>query len=138
MDPTGATFYRTVSGYDHAGRLDRVVAPTGTITRTVYDGLGHVVSTWVGTDDTPTTGYWSPQNTAGTNLVKVSADEYDNGGAGRRQPYADDRVPRRRGGRPGDAVRLRLARPAGGRQGGRPGEGSVQDLTQIPPWLPRG
>jgi YD repeat-containing protein len=36
----------------------------------------------VGTDDTPTTGFWSPTNTTGTNLVKVSENEYDGGGVG--------------------------------------------------------
>src|SRR5262249_17533833 len=46
---------------------------------TVYDGMGRVISTWVGTDDTPTSGYWSPANTAGTDLVKVSDYEYDRG-----------------------------------------------------------
>ena len=33
----------------------------------------------MGTDDTPTTGSWSPSNTAGTDLVMVATYEYDNG-----------------------------------------------------------
>ncbi len=78
----GTNFYRTSYDYDHTGRQDKVVSPTGTITRTVYDGLGRPISTWVGTDDTPTSGYWSPTNTAGTDLVKVSEYEYDGGGVG--------------------------------------------------------
>jgi hypothetical protein len=37
-------FYRTQYGYDGAGRRDRTLAPSGTIYRTVVDGLGRVVS----------------------------------------------------------------------------------------------
>jgi RHS repeat-associated protein len=86
-DPTigsaGSNYYATTYGYDHHGRLDRTLSPTGTITRTVYDGLGRVVSTWVGTNDTPASGYWSPDNnTAPANMVEVSANVYDDGGVG--------------------------------------------------------
>jgi RHS repeat-associated protein len=42
--------------------------------------LGEPVSTWIGTDDTPTSGYWSPSNPAGMTLV--SCNVYDNGGVG--------------------------------------------------------
>jgi RHS repeat-associated protein len=80
--PTAGNYYRTEFAYDDRGRLKRELSPAGTITRTVSDGLGRVVSTWVGTDDVPTSGYWSPDNTAGTDLVKVSANEYDGGGVG--------------------------------------------------------
>src|SRR4051812_13924270 len=45
-------YYRTRSAYDWRGRPNMTKTPTGTITRTVYDGLGRVVSTWVGTNDT--------------------------------------------------------------------------------------
>jgi RHS repeat-associated protein len=78
----GTHFYRTEQGYDAGGRPNRTVSPQDTITRTVYDGQGRAASEWVGTDDTPTTGFWSPTNTAGTNLVKVREYEYDGGGAG--------------------------------------------------------
>ena len=61
-----ANFYRTELAYDIRGRLKRTLAPTGTITRTVYDSPGRVSSIWVGTDDMPTSGFWSPTNTAGT------------------------------------------------------------------------
>jgi RHS repeat-associated protein len=73
-------YYTTVFGYDHRGRQERVVAPTGTINRTVYDGLSRVVSTWLGTNDTPVSGFWSPSNPAG--MVQLAADVYDNGGVG--------------------------------------------------------
>ena len=43
--------YRTTYGYDKRGRQNRVDHPTGTITRTVYDSLGRVVSGLIGTDD---------------------------------------------------------------------------------------
>src|SRR2546430_11219377 len=55
------------------------------ITRTVYDEEGRVVSIWVGTDDTPNSGTWSPGDTTGTNLTKISENEYDGGGVGDRK-----------------------------------------------------
>ena len=73
-------YYTTLYGYDTNGRPDKTVAPTGTITRTVYDGRGDVISSWVGTNDTPASGYWSPSNPAG--MTEVSSYVYDNGGVG--------------------------------------------------------
>src|SRR5581483_5393701 len=73
-------YYRTEQAYDHRGRPNRTVSPTGTITRHVYDGLGRLVSVWVGIDDTPEEGYWSPDNAAG--MTKVAEYEYDGGGVG--------------------------------------------------------
>jgi YD repeat-containing protein len=78
----GTNFHRTQQDYDKRGRPNRTVSPTGTIYRTVYDGLGRAVSEWVGTDDEPTTGFWSPTNTADTNLVQTSVYEYDGGDIG--------------------------------------------------------
>ena len=76
-------FYRQSYGYDHAGRQNQVVTANGTIYRTVFDGLGRAVSSWVGTNDTPISGLWSPTNNNGAaNMVQVSAYEYDNGAAG--------------------------------------------------------
>jgi RHS repeat-associated protein len=83
LGTAGSNYYATTYSYDHQGRLDRTVSPTGTITRTVYDGLGRVVSTWVGTNDTPAGGEWSPDHTpAPSNMVQTSALVYDNGGVG--------------------------------------------------------
>ncbi len=72
----------TLYGYDALGNQNRVVSPMGTITRTVYDGQSRVISTWTGdgTDDTPSTGYWSTTN-AGT-MVMTSQSFYDYGGVG--------------------------------------------------------
>ena len=56
------------------------MSAAGTITRVVYDGEGRVLSTWVGTNDTPASGYWSPSNPAG--MTKVAEVEYDGGGYG--------------------------------------------------------
>ena len=68
----------TQYGYDAAGRQDRILEPTGTIQRTVYDGLGRVVSRWTGTDDTPGSGFWSPtNNTSPSNMINVESDYYD-------------------------------------------------------------
>ena len=58
------------------------VSPGGTITRTVFDRLGRVSSQWVGTDDTPSSGSWSPSNNSGANMTKVAQFEYDGGAAG--------------------------------------------------------
>jgi RHS repeat-associated protein len=79
----GTNYYSTLTDYDNRGRATRTVSPTGTITRTVYDGLGRVASVWVGTNDTPASGSWSPtNNTAPSNMVEVSSNVYDNGGVG--------------------------------------------------------
>src|SRR5439155_5791941 len=49
----------------------------------VYDGLGRVLSTWVGTNDTAASGCWSPDNnTSASNMVEVSVLVYDDGGIG--------------------------------------------------------
>jgi RHS repeat-associated protein len=78
----GTHFYRASLGYDARGRVDRSVTWDGTITRTVYDSRSRVSSSWVGTDDSPTSGDWSPTNTAGTNLIKTFETEYDSNGVG--------------------------------------------------------
>ena len=77
LGSSGTNYHRTQQAYDRLGRPNRTVTPTGTIYRTVSDGQGRVVSQWVGTDDTPTSGFWSPTNTAGTDLVKTSEYVYD-------------------------------------------------------------
>jgi hypothetical protein len=48
MGVVGVNFYQTQYGYDADGRQNRVVSPTGTVYRTVFDGLNRVVSQWVG------------------------------------------------------------------------------------------
>src|SRR5208283_5193783 len=73
-------YYATYYSYDTAGNQIRVQSPTGKITRTVYDGQGREVSTWIGTDDTPTSGTWSPSNEAG--MIQLTSEIYDNGGMG--------------------------------------------------------
>ncbi|HMP58472.1 MAG TPA: hypothetical protein PKD86_03870 [Gemmatales bacterium] len=40
-----------------------------------------VVSTWIGTNDTPASGSWLPSNiTSPANMVQVAEYEYDGGG----------------------------------------------------------
>jgi hypothetical protein len=73
-------YYSTLFDYDERGRQNRVLLPTGTINRTVYDGLGRVVSTWVGTNDTPASGEWTPINNGGSsNMIQVTSNAYDLG-----------------------------------------------------------
>ncbi|MFO0929436.1 MAG: SdrD B-like domain-containing protein [Gemmataceae bacterium] len=78
----GVHYARSFYGYNRRGWQNRELSPTGTITRTVYDPLGRVTAVWVGTDDTPASGGWSPTNTAGTDLVRVTSYQYDSGGSG--------------------------------------------------------
>jgi RHS repeat-associated protein len=84
LGTAGTNYYPTTYGYDDQGRRNQVVLPTGTINRTVYDGLGRVVSTWVGTNDMPADGgEWSPDdNTPPANMVQLTANVYDNGSVG--------------------------------------------------------
>jgi RHS repeat-associated protein len=83
MGTSGVNYYATLYAYDSDGNLDRTVSPQGTITRTVYDGQHREVSEWIGTDDTPSSGYWSPtNNTSPSNMVETSSYVYDNGGVG--------------------------------------------------------
>jgi RHS repeat-associated protein len=83
MGTAGVNFYQTQYDYDSRGRLARVQAPTGTITRQVYDGQGRLVSAWVGTNDTPASGSWSPtNNTSPSNMVQTAGYVYDGGGVG--------------------------------------------------------
>jgi RHS repeat-associated protein len=79
----GTNYYSTLYDYDTRGRLNRTQLPTGTINRTVNDGLDRVVSTWVGTNDTPASGMWSPtNNTPPSNMIQASGNIYDGGGVG--------------------------------------------------------
>ncbi len=79
----GTNYYATTYGFDADGRQNRVELPTGTIDRTVLDGQGRTISTWVGTDDTPTSGAWSPSNnTSPSNMVEVASNVYDGGSVG--------------------------------------------------------
>jgi YD repeat-containing protein len=76
-------YYVTTTQYNDQGEVDKTVDADGNITRMVYDDLGRETSEWVGTNDTPTSGYWSPTNNTGTsNMVEISANVYDNGGVG--------------------------------------------------------
>jgi RHS repeat-associated protein len=75
-------YYTTLYGYDDRGRPDRTQTPNGTIYRTVYDGLGRLVSTWIGTNDS-VSGEWSPSNNGPpSNMRQVSGSVYDGGGVG--------------------------------------------------------
>jgi hypothetical protein len=85
----GASYDAVLYDYDTRGHQNRVKSPvagqssTNTIHRTVYDGLGRPVSAWVGTNDTPASGTWSPSNnTSPSNMVQTSGNVYDGGGAG--------------------------------------------------------
>jgi hypothetical protein len=97
----GTNYYRTTLAYDTMGRTKRVLSPTGTITRSIYDAPGRLSATWIGTNDTPGSGNWSPtNNTSPANMTQVSATEYDGGGIGDGNPtlttnYPNDSTPDR-------------------------------------------
>lgn len=79
----GVNYLETFYGYDSMGRRNRVVDPTHTITRTVFDVRNQPVSQWIGTNDTgatdddPTGG-----GAAGNNMKAVALLEYDDGADG--------------------------------------------------------
>jgi|688.fasta_scaffold28483_3 RHS repeat-associated protein len=80
----GVHFYRSRYQYNHQGLLEREQAPNGTIHWRIYDGQRRLVSQWIGTNDTTANGQkWSPTNNTGSsNMVQVSAYEYDSNGVG--------------------------------------------------------
>jgi YD repeat-containing protein len=80
LGTVNTNYYATFFSYGITGLQERVELPSGTIQRTVSDGQGRVRSTWVGTDDTPESGDWSPSNPAG--MVQLTAYLYDGGGVG--------------------------------------------------------
>lgn len=81
--------------YDDLGRVVRVEAPHGTITRTTFDDLGRVVATWMGTDDVSFPG----GSGSSDNMTKISETVYDGGGVGnslvtQTKQYTDDSTSR--------------------------------------------
>ena len=81
-DSSTGNFHRTTFGYDDRGRQDRTTDKSGTITYTVHDGLGRVISSWVGTDDTGFTHDNPGPGTGTNNMVKVAEYQYDGGAVG--------------------------------------------------------
>ena len=75
LGTSGTNFYRTIYSYDDDGRQAKVIEPTGTIDRDVYNGFGELISKWVGTNDTPISGWWSTSNPAG--MTEIETDSYD-------------------------------------------------------------
>lgn len=75
---SGTNYDQTDFGYDAMGRQNKVKSPGGTISRTVYDTRGLVLSSWVGTNDTgatdsdPTGG-----GATGNNMKPVTQNTYD-------------------------------------------------------------
>jgi RHS repeat-associated protein len=79
----GTNYLRESFNYDVKGRKSRDQDWTGTIWRTVYDSRSRIQSTWIGTNDTPASGDWSPtNNTAPSNMTQRTSSQYDSGGVG--------------------------------------------------------
>ena len=73
----GTNFDATYFGYDDSGRRRRVKDPTGTIRRTVFDAIGRVSSSKLGTNDYGEAG---GEGSGPNNMVTVSEVVYDSGG----------------------------------------------------------
>jgi hypothetical protein len=78
----GTNYGETDLGYDALERLNRVQAPGGTITRTVWTAPQRVASIWVGTNDTGATDPNPAGSGSPNNMVRVSQNQYDGGSAG--------------------------------------------------------
>jgi RHS repeat-associated protein/uncharacterized delta-60 repeat protein len=79
-DSSTGHYHKTEYGYDGRGRLKSTFTPAGTITRNFYDARNLQTSQWIGTDDIPTSGFWSPSNNTGANMTEVWTREYDSNG----------------------------------------------------------
>jgi RHS repeat-associated protein len=79
----GSNFDETNYGYDLMARQNKVLSPSGTISRSVYDAQGRLVASYLGTSDT---GATDSDPTGGgallNNMKLVAAQEYDQGLAG--------------------------------------------------------
>jgi YD repeat-containing protein len=73
----GTNYYATYYGYNDRGWLAHVEDANGTITDLLYDALGRVVSTYVGTLDTD---FWT--GGPNSNMTLVSQNQYDGHGIG--------------------------------------------------------
>lgn len=81
---TSENYDETIYGYDIMDRLNRIVTPGGTITRTTYDPRGLVTATFIGTTDSGANDA-SPATSGGpgNNMVQVTTYVYDGAGDGR-------------------------------------------------------
>ena len=78
-------YYATDYGFDAAGNPERVQDAVGTVTDTLYDGLGRPTAVYVGTNDTtsPAGQPWSPGNaSSSSNMIQTEGDIYDGNGVG--------------------------------------------------------
>jgi RHS repeat-associated protein len=69
-------------GYDALERQNRVVTPTGTITRTVWTCPQWVASTWMGTNDTGATDSNPGGSGSPNNMAIIMLNQYDGGNDG--------------------------------------------------------
>ncbi|HED54127.1 MAG TPA: hypothetical protein ENJ00_07990, partial [Phycisphaerales bacterium] len=74
----GSQYDETTYAYDDRGRVVRLEAPYGTVTRITFDDLGRTVARWMGTSDSSFPGSTDPTD----NMTKVSETVYDSGGVG--------------------------------------------------------
>ena len=79
-DCAGSEYLTTEYKYNARGQQERVIAPDDSIAWTEYDNLGRPVQTWIGTDDDD--GETGDPGKDDSNMVQVSATEYDSNGVG--------------------------------------------------------
>ncbi len=79
----GIHYGQTDFAYDSMGRVVRQQTPGRTITRTVFDGRGLDIATWVGTDDSGATpAHPDGEGAEGNNMTLITEREYDSGSVG--------------------------------------------------------
>lgn len=85
---TSANYHISLTGYDERGNVNREQDFGGTITRYIRNGADWITSMYVGTNDRPETGSWSPSNNSNggelavlTNMTNVAEFEYNKNGA---------------------------------------------------------
>jgi RHS repeat-associated protein len=77
----GTHYDTTLFGYNPLGQQWRVEEPHGTVTRTIFDALGRVTATWMGTNDNDSTSFPDGDTSGTANMVKTAVIVYDSGSA---------------------------------------------------------
>lgn len=75
---SGTNYDATTFAYSDSGRRWRTKYATGTVRRTVYDGLGRSSESWIGTNDSNWSSYGGDSSGTDT-MTKTDTVEYDGG-----------------------------------------------------------
>lgn len=72
----GVNYNETAYEYDDSGHRWRVKQPDGTISRTVFDTIGRVIESWIGTNDY---GFEDGEGSGPSDMVQLLGNVYDTG-----------------------------------------------------------